>query len=370
MDLDRYISDLLLEHNCVIVPHFGGFVGNYIPAKIDRLKNKFQPPSKEISFNQNLIKGDGLLVNQVALGLNISYQRAEIITLDEVDLLKKKLNLEKSIQLKNIGRLFYDKLGNLHFEPSFDLNYSLESYGLSSFHVAPIVKEFKVEKEAVEVIKVAEIEPPKEAKVIPINVPEKERNETWKRVAIAAAILPFMLYVGWLAFSTELFKGSNFAYADLNPFAEKICPTYNVRLVVPLYKVEKLETMFDKQIKGNIISFSVFDKSDDLYDADKLIWAYLTESAVTKVVNTSVAKPVIKKGLYKFHIIAGCFGVYRNADRLAAKLRKRGYNSAIIDQNKGLYRVAFQSYTTETEAELALKEIKVSQNKKAWLLEK
>ncbi|MBL4652129.1 MAG: SPOR domain-containing protein [Flavobacteriales bacterium] len=365
MVLSKYISELLLEHNCVIVPQFGGFVGNHVPAKIDRLKNKFQPPSKEISFNQNLVKNDGLLINHIAESLNVSYSEADNSTTLSVELLKKTLNSEKSIQLKDIGCLFFDQENNLHFEPCFDLNYSLNAYGLSSFHVTSIEKKEILRQE---VIPVTETVKPKEAKIIPITAKiENTTKTTWKRVAIAAVLFPFIFYAGWLSFSTELFQGTNFAYADLNPFTKKICPVYKVRGRISTNKVEELKAAFNLNIQSNVMSFSLFGKSEKQFDSTKMITAYL---AKTKIVNTAVKKPTIKAVIYKFHIIAGCFGVYRNAERLAAKLRKKGFNSAIIDKKNGLYRVAFQSFTKEADAEKSLVKIKASQNRKAWLLEK
>ena len=367
MTLSKYISELLLKHNCVIVPQLGGFVGNNVPAKIDRLKNKFQPPSKEISFNQNLVKNDGLLVNHIADSLNIGYDEAENSTNSEVELLKKTLNLEKSIQLKDVGRLFFDKENKLHFEPFFDLNYSLNAYGLSAFHVTPIHKK-KDAEQTQKVVSVAETTKPKEAKVIPIAVKTKTTpNIKWKRIAIAATMLPFIFYLGWLSFSTELIHGNNFDYADMNPFTAKICPAYKVRGHSFSSKIEELKSAFNLNTISNVATFSLFDKSEKHFDAKKMITVYLSE---TKVVNTAVTKPIIKSGVYKFHIIAGCFGVYRNAERLAAKLRKKGFNSAIIDKHNGLYRVAFQSYISENEAEHALETVKATQNKKAWLLER
>jgi hypothetical protein len=38
MELNKYISDLLRKHNCVIVPDFGGFVANYRSAVIDKVR--------------------------------------------------------------------------------------------------------------------------------------------------------------------------------------------------------------------------------------------------------------------------------------------------------------------------------------------
>lgn len=362
MQLDRYISDLLLEHNCVILPSFGGFVGNYIPAKVDTVKNKFTPPTKEIGFNQNLKKNDGLLVNYVAEQLSLSYQEAESKVDKAILELNTSLNQSKTLTLKRIGHFYFDQEQKLKFEPSFEFNHSLSSFGLSVFHVNPIIREVKVEEDV--------REKSNEAKVIPIQIESNSDSRPWKRIAVAAAILPLIFYFGWLSFATELFRGKNFSYADMNPFSKKICPTYKLRTELESRQVEGLKALFDLNTENNLVRLSLFDRREAEFDPNKLIVVSLSDKNLAIRETTSVADFNVKEQQYKFHIIAGCFGVYKNADRLAAKLRKKGFSAGIIDRNNGLYRVAFQSFTNQKDAENALAEIKANHMKEAWLLEK
>ena len=57
----HYISELLFLHDCVIVPEFGGFIGNRKSAQLNKTTNSLTPPSKQILFNTNLKTNDGLL---------------------------------------------------------------------------------------------------------------------------------------------------------------------------------------------------------------------------------------------------------------------------------------------------------------------
>ena len=43
------LVELLLQHNCVIIPGFGGFVTQAVGAKVDKTKNIIIPP-KNPSF--------------------------------------------------------------------------------------------------------------------------------------------------------------------------------------------------------------------------------------------------------------------------------------------------------------------------------
>ena len=52
--VDHYISELLFLHDCIILPEFGGFVGNPQSAKLNKITGILSPPSKQILFNSNL----------------------------------------------------------------------------------------------------------------------------------------------------------------------------------------------------------------------------------------------------------------------------------------------------------------------------
>ena len=53
-----YISDLLFLHDCVILPEFGGFVGNITAAQLNKSTGELTPPSKQILFNNNLTNNE------------------------------------------------------------------------------------------------------------------------------------------------------------------------------------------------------------------------------------------------------------------------------------------------------------------------
>ena len=66
MTLDHYISDLLEDHDCVIIPDFGGFIGNYASARINPVNHRIDPPFRKITFNKLLVHNDGLLAAYIA----------------------------------------------------------------------------------------------------------------------------------------------------------------------------------------------------------------------------------------------------------------------------------------------------------------
>jgi len=76
MQLETYISDLLYRYECVTVPGFGAFLSQKTSAIINEATNTFYPPSKLISFNEQIQKSDGLLAHYIADVASISFEEA------------------------------------------------------------------------------------------------------------------------------------------------------------------------------------------------------------------------------------------------------------------------------------------------------
>lgn len=84
-------------------------------------------------------------------------------------------------------------------------------------------------------------------------------------------------------------------------------------------------------------------------------------------INLTIAKVAPKN----FHVIAGAFQFQENAEKKAKQLLEKGFNAAIIGKNKwGLTQVTFNSFETRAEALKALRNIKNTVSKDAWLLVK
>ena len=73
MQLSKFISELLIEHDCVTVPGLGSFLGNFKSAHYDLENEKFYPPSKQISFNSQIKVNDGLLAKFMSEKSGLNY---------------------------------------------------------------------------------------------------------------------------------------------------------------------------------------------------------------------------------------------------------------------------------------------------------
>jgi nucleoid DNA-binding protein len=133
MDITAFIRELLFSHDCVIIPGFGGFIGNYTPARIDKNSSTFYPPVKQISFNRNLNHNDGLLVGRISDSAKINYGDARNIVEEFTASLRKKLERGEKVTFDNIGSFSNNQEGNVQFEPDRNVNYHLTDSIHSSF---------------------------------------------------------------------------------------------------------------------------------------------------------------------------------------------------------------------------------------------
>ena len=148
-DITVYIRELLFRHDCVIIPGFGAFIGNYFPSHIDRNEGLFYPPVRRITFNRHLTGNDGLLIGHVSSHLNISYGESRDMISTWADELRSKIMAGTILNIDHLGTFSLNREGTVIFEPDTTVNYLLSSYGLTSYQRKP-VSDFDVRKKMLE----------------------------------------------------------------------------------------------------------------------------------------------------------------------------------------------------------------------------
>ena len=142
MKISSYIFELLQSHDCVIIPNFGALVARNISAKISSDGSKIFPPNKELSFNKNLVKNDGLLINAISSNENISYEGAEQKITNWVRRTNKKLEKQRYIEIKNIGSISLENTKYV-FVPNQNSIFLKSSYGFNSIDSSQITRRQK-----------------------------------------------------------------------------------------------------------------------------------------------------------------------------------------------------------------------------------
>lgn len=126
-----YINELLAEHDCVIVPGFGGFVARPATAHFAKGGNLLLPPGKSLVFNKNLSNSDGLLANHLMQKLSVPYREADALIEKWVIRAKRQLDTNKRLELEKTGVLYLGPDDTLLFEPVVSGNHQVSSFGLA-----------------------------------------------------------------------------------------------------------------------------------------------------------------------------------------------------------------------------------------------
>jgi len=287
MDITAFIRDLLFSHDCVIIPGFGGFIGNYTPARIEKSSSTFYPPVKQISFNRNLNHNDGLLVGKISGSAKITYGDARDIVEEFVNSLRRKLEKGEIVTFDNIGTFSNNHEGNVQFDPDRSVNYHLDSYGLESFQFLPL--------EGYDVRKRVSRHLDKE----PVRNPAM-RKIFWR----TAVIVPLLAVLVTIPLTTDIFR-----------------PKVETSNLNPLVTAE-------------------FENNKKAVDA-AVITPAITEDNIVKPVETPIetAVPVVEAEK-NYCLITGSFKTRVNAETQSSMLKEDGFTPEIINGPNGFYRVS------------------------------
>ena len=312
--INKHIYFLLCEHNCVIIPDFGGFIANYESARVDNHSHLLYAPKKSIVFNKNLQNNDGLLVNEIASCEGLTFKQAKK-ELDKYVLnLKESLKLYKKIFIEEVGTLLYTSEGKILFVQSNSHNHLLDSFGLTTLQY-PVIQRSSIQEQF-------------EEKIKDIDKKHFKNNKKWLKVA--AVLLPLIM-ISALGLNNK--DKIQTTYANLSPFNS-------------LASDEVRNKKFYNESPTNNIELAVTS------------FYFAKDNMVIKTIDID-----------KHFIIAGSFSTEENAQKMLAKLKNANFgNSKIVNQNRsGHIRVCYDGFSNSTDALLALKKIKKT-NPSAWLL--
>ena len=304
-----YISELLFLHDCVIIPDFGGFVGNNTSSVIK--KNIIHPPSKEILFNKNLTTNDGLLLSHIAKSEKISNKKAKDLVKKFVINLKLKLKENKAFRLDKIGLLSINSNGNILFLQDYSTNYNTNAFGMSSQNISSVHRLKEITKQ-----------------IIHPSSLRSEKRRIWKAAAILIPLIGISL--------------------------------------ISITQKEKIDNLYSQV--ANLNPFEILNNNPQKMPQEKVTRRKLNvkKPGIKPNIKKEINRPQLPKK--KFFVIAGSFSDQKNAESLVKKLKSKNYKSYIVGRNKdGLLRVCYDSFYTKKEANSLLINLKLD-NKSAWIL--
>lgn len=364
MKTEQLIGDLLMQHSCVIIPSFGGFVTKRVGAQVDLSSGRMLPPSKSILFNIQLIQNDGLLVNEIAQRNSISFDSANDQLDAEVLQWREDLKAGKRIELERVGSLFLDAEKNLCFEQDRLSNLLMESFGLTTVKFLSKEDVKQVQKKVIEETPIIPFEPvvstekifseKRDIKLPEIKIEEPtivvaKKKNGWKYAA-AACLLPIAFYSIWIPTQTQFLESGLLSWRDFNPFYEQKSATY-VENDLALPEKEILEIpSFEEQLanasNADVTAFP-FQFDEDTYVLVKMKqndsnFVETNDNSEIDVVESVEPEPTnpVEITPQKFEFVVGCFSVEANAKSLVQELQKNGMEAHIVDIKNGLHRVS------------------------------
>lgn len=138
MQLTDHIQHLLRDHDCVIIPDFGGLIADYEPARLHPVRHTLAPPAKRVAFNQALTRNDGLLVDTLSRTQGLTPGLARQQVREAVERMQRELDEQQRTELPGIG-IFRQAPGRgLDFEYTGNLNLLPASFGLPELTSRPV----------------------------------------------------------------------------------------------------------------------------------------------------------------------------------------------------------------------------------------
>ena len=381
--VEKHIKSLLYDHDCVIIPEFGGLITRYVSARINPVKHTLAPPSKKIAFNEKLVLNDGLLISTIAYQSNVSKEEAQRMVSAFVHQARTKLHAENRYELEDIGVFRYNAERRLVFDYVESDNLLEASFGLPELVARPI----RVEEPAVLRTLIKERQQPEE-----VNQKLPFRKRLKRAYNIAAGLAMGGLTVSALYFlslqtdynlsSLNPLSFSNGQFMSVNPAsaADRYASDF-----VPLTEEERLATY--EPIMPAFAPVAVADEyavegaAGHAFEGEGIALAgeaegftseeVTEESApVEEVVETKEPVLTINGKTGRFYIITGGYSRLESAEASREAIRKQGQEAKVLLPLAGskLYRVSAADFDTKEEALAQLNSYRKLFGETTWVL--
>jgi cell division septation protein DedD/nucleoid DNA-binding protein len=371
VNFGKYIHQLLLENEIVIIPGFGAFVSEYKPAEINEGSDEIKPPSKIVLFNQQIRNNDGLLVGYVAEKQRSSHFEAlKKIEKEREDILYR-LDSGEHVELNEVGVLFYTEENTIGFTAVEDENLLLDSFGLeattidSSEESEEFVEPEPIESSDLEEEKTEEIESESESGLIepivePIEDEEEKPEEIENEVEPAPAAEPEPTFI----------PETNFRMAEPVPADQKKKRGWwwFLLILIPLIVVSVFIFMKGKKggelPKQEEIGIEIIEQPTVVVPQDTIKAEFIDKDSVEiasqDTIKIEESKPESKilhdPSSPKYYLVGGSFSVEENAETYLKELKDKGFDAFHVGKKGRFFIVGIGTYNTFSEAEKAKQE--------------
>lgn len=343
----KHIKSLLSEHDCVIVPDFGGFVSQNVATSVENRSHLFSPSRKEIVFNETLQHNDGLLIGSYMKSEQCDYPTAQQLVREDVYAVKEALKKKKEISFEKIGHFVLGGENQLIFRQGDAEWLNANNYGLSSFTFEPL------------------------AKLTADNYPakvEERRNEVYYipisrqfiRI-VAASIVALILFLGTSIPVKDIDRA---AYTASFIPMEMVQPSTWQHDGKPVRPAESSE----ENIIHNLEDEAKVEAVKAPAKANAPSKAKAEKAKEPSKAKTATMEAAPAKADKKYNVVIGSFPTQGQADQFMKEMNRNECPHMDVIVKNGKYRVYAESFNNRDDAEKYMAEIrKNSKYKDAWL---
>lgn len=392
------VKELLMQHDCVIVPGFGGFVCNREPARIDQVSHVITPPARKVVFNQNLKSNDGLLAGHLAKKEQLTYSQAlgtiESIVASVMEVLQEK----KSLSIELFGNFRLNADANYVFLPDKRNNYLSSSFGLGLIQAQPVASRTLKNKG------------PRVFRDIKNTRDMSKKRNPWPSILVG--VLVALLSVNGYIFMSEhsirdLQIGGGNTTASIASWFDSLFHQQQVEqpvitqtdTVIPPAPAEPDPTLVsaaetvqpstvtpDTTVQNTLDAYAglhafavhfgqargaVYFPQQPMPVAEDETIAQPSSETPTNIEPAPVPDHLNTQGISQgYYVIGGVFCKERNAKRFLQSLAEAGFSDAELLLNPDIRckRVSYKRFNTRKEAEQLCAQIKSGSNPAAWIL--
>jgi len=400
--VQAHIHKLLFDHDCVIIPDFGGLITHYEAARMHPVKHTFLPPSKRVAFNEKLKINDGLLINTYSYDQHISTEAAQVQIADFVRQLQEELFNTQRFELKGVGLFRLNKEQRIEFEYIANDNFLSDSFGLPELMVRPIVM-----PDAAAGLRTL-LKEKQQAAPVPTGKPSLRRKirRVYDRVAVLAitGLTISALYL--------ISQRTDYNVSSLNPFAldndaavtdnetdnfsapatglsEEVpafTPTENKDVVAELSEIEKIlgedkstVTTENKEAKVTDTNSLLATEASKVKENQKEVAKTTATDAFGKEIRAAESEKTavnaadattIKNSSGRYYVISGAYSTLKKANYYRRLHAKHGQTGKIILPfgNNKLHRLSLTDFASKEEALQELPALRKKFGPDLWIL--
>jgi nucleoid DNA-binding protein/cell division septation protein DedD len=360
MKIGIYISELLFEHESVILPGFGEFYTRYNPARFVPEIQKVESPSKTVAFNPGKKEGETLLPAYIASKEKMDEGLVQKYLQDYVAEVRQVLEGGNKFEMEKVGIFSMGPDGMPVLEPDTSVNYLTDAMGMPPVKTPEKagmqqpgtggstggVKPAPLKEEA------PPVQEDKPGKAAGAELPSALR---W----LAYTVIPLLVIIIILALNFNFFfgEGGLFRTSKKEP----------VRSEQPATPVSEPETGTAAVTETPV---QTDETRTDIPERDETPAAAEPAAPVTQPALTTADAARPEAGRPVYYIVVGSFPDRQSAENLVSRLRGQGVSQAgiFMQTAAGYHRVAYGFYYDLAEAERILPGVKESVNREAYIL--